>query len=449
MRRVFQKTEEQARPVRFTNEPEEEHEEQVEEERYEPAQVTRVVRSRPPRPRSGRALRWLILIFGSLGIFSAVVPLVSGVSVSELLQGANLKLAYSGTSITVMRGMAALKAGNLAAATDAVLALPPMSAEAADLAATLSPKLLNAGDYSRAAQICRHLDGSPLVQGFGPSFLGKHLAERQGLASAYSFVTQNPDAKLLRAKILPGVFAAAATRELPALEKLALTLKGEEKESAATTIFQTHRAANRFEPALRWSARLPARERSWLRYNLLSAQMGDHVEDVIKVIGSLEPGADANRLRNELALTLARKDSEVARKYAEQLAPGHQRDLILGRLSLSQAANLEEKIALTQRLSSVTEKFNTLVGLVFNNAKEPFVADQVMFYLTPLAKKDPTLAKTHDDLIRYLCVTNPSIAFADNTLDPKARDALKKEILAGGPHAATFRWSGKSYTTRR
>jgi hypothetical protein len=441
MRRLF-KEEERAVPRRSV--ATDSHEgESLEEEtvayREEPA---RAVRKAPAR--SGRALRWLILIFGSFGVLSAVVPMVAGMSLPELLQGANLKAAYSGSNITRLRGMTAIKAGNLAAATDAVLALPPLSAEAAELAGTLSPKLLEAGDYSRAARICAYLDGSPLAQGFAPSTLGAHLAEHRGLAASVAFLTQNPDALKIRSKILPGIVATAVKKELPALEKFASTLTGEEQASAAMNLVQAHESAGRFEAAWRWSSLISAKERSWQRYILLSRRLGAHTEDVIKHIGSMEPGRDKTVLQDSLMQTLASKDTELSRKYAQQLPPGHQRDLILGQLPLSQAVGWE-RLVVASKIKSAPERFEALVGLIASGTGGEMALD----LMTPIAKNDPALAKTHDDLVRYLCVKQRSTALAEKTLDPVAREALKKELIAGGLHEATFRWPGGSVTSRQ
>ncbi len=448
MRRVF-KEEESAGSLRrraattFAEVEEVAEEAEDTEERHEPLQVAR---QKPQR--SGGVLRWLILIFGSIGVLSAVVPLASGVSVSELLQGANLKSAYSSSKITLMRGTAALKAGNLAAATDAVLALPSLSAEAADLAGMLTPRLLEAQDYSRASQVCRHLDGSPLAQGFSPSALGVHLAERQGLAGAYAFVTQNPDAKLLQAKILPGVFETVVKNEQPALEKLAPTLTGEERASAALNLVQVHSAAGRFEAAWRWSAEISASERDWERYMLLSQRLSTHPEDVIKHIGSLKPGPNTNSLSESLVTTLMNTSPALARKYAEQLPSGRLRKLALGQLPLSQAVGWE-KLAIIRQIKSTPERFNALVGLAVSDANKAFYGESVLDLMTPIAKKDPALVKTHDDLVRYLCVKDRRITLAEKALDPTARETLKKELMAGGLNAAKITWPGGNSSIRR
>ncbi len=448
MRRVF-KEEEFARPFRrldATSTTEVQLDEAAEEteERHEPV---RVVRSKPPR--SGKALRWLILVFGSIGIFSALVPMVSGLSLPELLQGANFKAAYSGTNMGFLRGMAAVKAGNLAAATDILLTLPPTSAEAADLAVVLSPRLLEAGDYSRAAQICQYLENSRNAQSVGPYTIGTHLAERRGLAGAYAFVTQDPSASLLRAKILPGIFTTVVAKELPALEKLTPTLTGEEKDSAVTNIVQAHSTAGHFDEAWRWSAQVSTKERNKQRISLLSNRLSSNLEDVVKHIGSLEPGKDTESLQNSLISFLSNKDHKLARKYAEKLPAGHVRDEALMALARSSSVGWDERLALARQLKSSTEKFNTLVGLAVNNSNVPKARESSLDALRPLAKKDPALAATHDALIRYLCVVARSATLAERMLDPKARSIVEKELSAGGPISAKVTWPGGSASTSR
>jgi len=91
------------------------------------------------------------------------MPLLTGVSLSDMLQNSNPKAAYSGTYLTYVRATTALKLGNLAAATDAVLTLPKDSNESRELVLTLFPKLLDAKEYSRAALILQYLNAGKIL----------------------------------------------------------------------------------------------------------------------------------------------------------------------------------------------------------------------------------------------------------------------------------------------
>ena len=222
------------------------------EDRHEPQRSKPEARSRR-QGGAGRVIRSLVIGIVSIGIFSGIISSVTGVSLWEWLQGADFKKAYSMSNFSYARGIAADRVGDLAGATSALLTLSPDSSEAQELSASLFPKLLEKSDFKRAASVARFVKATQTQFGATmPSLLGTELGKRLGLAGALSFVQNNPDAAARRGEILPGLFSAVSTKELPALEKLTGQLNEADRAGAVEAIVSAYSTARKFPVAFIW-----------------------------------------------------------------------------------------------------------------------------------------------------------------------------------------------------
>lgn len=448
MRRILVEEEQASRPELSL--PTVEHEEQQTEESTTPAPVN----TERKVSRSGRPLRWAILIFGSIGVFSLLVAPLTGVSLSEWLQGADFKAAYGTDNLSFIRGSAALKTGNLSAATDALMSMPTNSKAAGELAAILFGPLMEAKDYERAARIAGHLNGSGTT-GASATSLGSVLGKERGLAGSLEFLAKSEEIARNRTAILPGVFTAVASTELPALEKLSATLTGDEKNSAIQTIAQAHITANHFDTAWKWSEQLPEVLQDPLRRTLINEEIKVEPKAAVKHLDALKPDASTNSLRHSLMISVMRSDLEAARQLAEKITDSSLKKSALQSIANEERQQEEWKKTLAQvdspqfsTLKSPEEKADMLLGLLVRSAQSPSVRTHILPRLTAIAKNNPSLVKLHDDAMRYLIVINQGKElrqqYLNQMLDSATRTAFEEELNTKPTISAELKWKNGS-----
>ncbi|MGC4047520.1 MAG: hypothetical protein QM758_27315 [Armatimonas sp.] len=396
--------------------------------------------------RSGKPLRWAILVFGSIGAFALLVPLATGVPMEEWLKGADFKAAYSGKNFAFMRGMAALKTGNLAAATDAVAALEENSNEGRELASALFPKLLDAKDYERAARVSGYLahEGNSEAT---PLALGRVLGNERGLQGALEFLNQNADGKRNRSLILPGVFTEVAPKELPALEKFASTLTGPELISAVQAIVQAHLTAEHFDNAWNWSEKLPEASLDSMRSTIITQEMRVSVPGAVRHLEALKPSLMNNTLMHSMTIQLMRQDLPSAYRVAAKISDEALKKSVLQSLDnqARQQEAVKQQLAKADALEA-SKRPEALIGLVMQGGGSEFSQKEILPRLVTLAKNNPEAAHLHDDLIRYLIVMDSNQAqrqkFLSMMLNPQTRAALAEELETQTTIKAVLKWGG-------
>ncbi|MGC4047521.1 MAG: hypothetical protein QM758_27320 [Armatimonas sp.] len=439
MRRIFAE-EEKATPRQLPLVEPEQEKQQVEQA------VPKV--SAQPRKKAGRsngALRWAILIFGSIGIFAMLTPAITGVPLAEYLQNADFKKAYSSNNLKYMRGMAAVKAGNLAAATDTLMALQPKSTEADELSSALFPLLMEAKDYERVAKIIEYLNSRKEQAENGPVALGVALGNERGLKGALDFLTQNADAARYRTLIVPGIFGAVATKEMPALEALTATLSGEEKVSALQTIVRTYTEAQYFKEAWQWSEQLPEAMREQLRIDLVNREARVSPKTAVQHLSAMKTGSITPGMQNILVMQMMSSDLQAAAQVAATIPDEKLKKSALEMIK----SQTEQQKRWTEQLAEVDAKepylrVDPLLSLLMQNSQSLRVKDEILPRLLALTKNDPQVTKLYDDVLRYVIVQTTEVGlrkkYLSMMLNPEVRAALAKELETETTIKAEIQW---------
>ncbi|MGC4043606.1 MAG: hypothetical protein QM758_07350 [Armatimonas sp.] len=494
-----------------------------EEESLVPSSVSPVTEEQEPQVAStpetakkakgsgggGKVLRGGIVLFGGLGLFAFLVPTITGVPLGEWLQGANFKAAYSGENLSYMSGSAALKIGNLAGATDTLLKLPPQSAEADELAVNLFPRLVTAGDYTRAVIVCKHVlpesvlkytAAPPSQSAMTPGMLGivketkisttvnlreisRQLIGTLGLEQALVRVAQDPEMNALHDLMIPSLFSVIAAQgstepaqravakdvtgkaappvaeTIAMLEKLVPTLKGQSQIEAIKTIVQIHSNLNQLEPAWKWSLKLPGDDR-FLQLHILLQEIIDSSTKaastdprlVLRLLQDLGAGEQADNVRSRGMWIIAnRLPTEIPHLLASIKTPLHH-DMAIRGIILARPAKTKEGLPLLDQMVTPAAKAATLTPLA-TWAALPIAIQELVPRFTAIARKNRELIKAHDDLLRYLIVKSNDHAAEEHLLnqmlDPATKSAARSEWAAGKLTDATLPWERTTITIRK
>lgn len=423
------------------------------------------------KPAGGRVLRGAIVLFSALGLFTLLVPTLTGVPLNEWLGSANFQAAYSGDNLKFMRGSAALNMGNLAGATDVILSLPPESTEAKDLAAAIFPRLMEAGDYVRAARICQHLlpatqTENNITASLGE--LGKHMVEREGLERALALVKNEPGLSAQSEHLIPAIFEvmvgstqidrSQASKTVPEsvlqIEKLFPTLSGLSRTEAAKAVATIYSNANNPALAWEWTLKLPETiEKSKLQKSILDRYTVMRPEFTLNLLKTLGTGAQQDVLRVGVLEGIAMSHPVEAQRLLASVQSRTQRDRALKALVSTHSISLKERLAYLDQIRDLTLK---LEGLVFLNLQLPAPAVEQLAQpkLTAFVRQHPEFTKTHDELLRYLAVraNDPKREerFLNAMLDPATRAATQKERKEGLLNEASFLWeNGQAIVSRQ
>ncbi|MGC4043600.1 MAG: hypothetical protein QM758_07320 [Armatimonas sp.] len=375
-------------------------------------------------PLKARLLKGGIITFASLGIASLVLPPLLGVPLDTLAQSVNLKAAYSGTNMTQVRVNAAMKLGNLGAATDALLTLTPGTTEATELTIALFPRLLDAQEYDRAAQVLRYLQlytNTPPgavaalaenTSAISPYELGKRMEAGLGLEKALVQIGKEPNLSALRSELLPPLFSAAATKELPVLEKVAPTLQGEEQYHAVLAIVGPYIQAKDWNTAWRWASSLSAPFLARGEGHVLEQLARLDGKEALRRLLELQNATEFPGILDASLKTLRQYHAPEAKLLAEQLKPSVLRDQVIRLLLIEYSFGIkpyspQEIISLLDLQTDPAVKAWTLSqsGSIENNLEKGAQTEFVRNVLTPrftaLAQQYPRLMPLHDEFLTY------------------------------------------------
>ncbi|MGC4043603.1 MAG: hypothetical protein QM758_07335 [Armatimonas sp.] len=414
-------------------------------------------------PLKGRLLKGSLVIFGGLGVLSLLMPLLTGVSVNEAMQNSSVKAAYTGSYLNYTRASASLKLGNLGATTDALLTLPKESAESREIALALFPRLLDAREYGRAAQVLSYLyaekprssdtlpvslqasNGAPSALTAGE--LGTRMATDIGLEKAMTLLAQDSNLSSMRETLLAPIFLGAAQKELPALEKLAPTLHPKERGIAADVIQITYLNAKNWEGA--WHSTglfAPGSQQQRAKQLVLTEVAKVEPKEALKRLEALRSSSEFAQYQQGVFEGLAGYHPVEALQFIQQLDSPYLRDQAIGILLARQTTIVEmlpadQILALLDAQTDPTVKAQTLVqvNLAANQAKnitpEEFLRKEIAPRLNALARKNPTLVPLNDQFMLE-CIARNSIkelqaGYLSQMLDPATQATAKKDLESG------------------
>lgn len=420
------------------------------------------------KPAGSRVLRGAIVLFSALGLFTVLVPTVTGLPLNEFLGSANFKTAYSGDNITFIRGSAALQMGNLSGATQALLQLQPESTEAVDLATPLFARLLESGDYANALRVCQHLPLASRTEKAATvnlNELGKSMGAKLGPEKAVALVETSSELSAHQKELIPAIFLAivgltppqsAATQIVPdnvlQMEKLVPSLSGLSKTEAIKSIATVYRNMNRPTTAWEWSLKLPdTTERLELQKSIAGSGAGLK-SGLLQTLGS---GVEQDQLRLAAlqAMVISQPAADAKQLLATIKTPA-QRDLALK--EMVQALNLqlpfEESVLYMEQITNPQLRLDCLVYLARQSPTSK--AEKVILpKFTAFVRQHPEFLETHDAMLRYLVVSGSDPVteqrLLNAMLDPKTRALSLEEWKAGKLIEATIPWGGKPYTIRQ
>ncbi|MGC4043607.1 MAG: hypothetical protein QM758_07355 [Armatimonas sp.] len=425
-------------------------------------------------PGKGRMLRGGILFFSGLGLFALIVPPLTGLPLSEWLQGANFKAAYSGANLSYMSGTAALKLGNLAGTTDALLKLSPESTEAEDLAVALFPRLLDAGDYTRALQVCTHMLPEPLLKGMvfpnpssteysnmiaqsriGPTVsltaLGKSMAEKLGPKEALARIASTPELNAQRELLIPTLFSAITSQtvtvvnanniavgarpvngNIELLKGLVPTLSGMSQTAAIKSLVTLYMQDQKLGPAWEWALKLPVDQREGQQSGMMQQLAVKEPKLALELLETLGTGAQADAIRMSAMWGIVNALPTEAPRLLESIKTPLQRDMALNNMIL--APGIKEKIPLLNQITSPGQKMETLISLM-KATTAPEELQPLLLLLTEVAHQNPTLVARHDSALKELAAQTKARTeqegYLNLMLDPKAKAAAQQLLKDG------------------
>jgi hypothetical protein len=397
----------------------------------------------------GRAVRLAIVAVASLVAVSGILFSITGVPLWEWLRDADFKKAYSMDNVAFSRGLAAEQVGDLAGATSALLSLPADSSEAQELSGTLFPKLLEKGDFKRAASVIGFVKITQMQ--VGPTMsaqLGQALGRKLGLSKGLAFVQDNSDISAVRQQTLSGLFSEVAAKELPELERLSESWKGPERAIAMESIATAYVGSKDFDQAWKWASKISDANRARVQDQVLGQWSSADLEASATKLAGLPANAALDNARNIVGTSLASSNPPLAKEIVSKMTPGALRESAIRYLgNVAQGADTwERRLSQVDAISSAPKRAADLVSLAISDLRLPSHLEAILNRLEKIAQKDLSTVRLHDDLVRYLIAGNRSLStakrFEDRVLDADARAALKKEIAAGGPTEATLVWAG-------
>lgn len=426
MRRTFFKEEEA--PARLTPIPQGASESAVEPlpKQKAPESAAKAApahREKHASATKGKLLKAGIITFASLGAISALLPVLTGASVSDAAQNFNLKDAYSREHFRYLRGTTALKLGQHGAAVQALLSLLKNSPEALKLTEELFPRLLEAREYGHAAQALEHIQVIKPTRSYrfaeSPSSatnqqlvlefekIGTHMGASLGLEKAMALVGRDQHLARYRAFLLRSLFFAVAPQELSALQKLVPTLAFAEQAMATEAILAACKQAGNWEAAWQWSASLPAPLRQNAQEFVLTELARANPGQATQRLATLRSTPEYLQYFTYVFKGLAGYHPQEAIALLGQLESPRLRENAIGMMLTRQMETTRllsplEMMALLDKQAEPLLKARTLIQLelVDKQALEPggeeFTLKQILPRLAALGRQNPALAPLHD-----------------------------------------------------
>ncbi|MGC4043602.1 MAG: hypothetical protein QM758_07330 [Armatimonas sp.] len=399
-------------------------------------------------PLKGKLLQAGILIFASLGIFSLLLPAFTGVKLTDL----NPAETYSLANFSYLRGTEALGKGDLVTATNVFLTMPTKDAKTKEFYAELFPKLLEAKEYERVAQIMRHAKRQGASVFFFPNYkfdpqplsvgaLSSDMKECLGVERSLELIDHSPNLTAIRPALLPALFQGATPKELVLLEKLTLMLPEGERFGAVVTIIDAHAQAKNWDAAWRWIAEIPAEQRRVFTENYVLSQMAQaEPQEAIRRLQTWHNTPEFLSRFTTVFTGIAQSHPSEALPLLSQLSTPQLRDQAIGILLEAQTRaqpplKTEEIAGLLDRQADPAMKAITLVRYLrpYKDAEHEFILNVQVPRLTALARQYPKLVPLYDDFLldRMLsnCPQDLHGRYIAQLMDPANKKLAKGNIV--------------------